>query len=284
MKFTKMQGCGNDYIYINCFEENITDPSETALRVSERHFGVGSDGLICIHPSERADFRMEMYNADGSRGQMCGNGIRCVGKYVYDSRMTDKEELTVETPAGIKTLKLNVIDGRVASVRVNMGSPVFEPQKIPVLIPGYGEKRIMNEPIAVTTAQGRREFLFSALSMGNPHAVIRVEDVSDVDLEKLGPLFERHSYFPERVNTEFISITDEGNIKMRVWERGSGETLACGTGACAAAVLSFLNGWTKPEAGVHLKGGRLDIEYDVRSNTVYMTGPAQTICTGDFVL
>lgn len=283
MKFTKMHGCGNDYIYVNAFEEKPEDPAKIAVRVSDRHYGIGSDGLILICPSEAADFRMEMYNADGSRGQMCGNGIRCVGKYVYDNGLTDKKELTVETPTGVKNLELKTEGGRVKTVRVNMGRPAFNPAAVPAVIPGYVKENILNEQIIIKTAESEIQYNFSAVSMGNPHAVIRVDNVSGLEIEKTGSLLENHEYFPDRANIEFIEIIDDENIKMRVWERGSGETLACGTGACAVCVISFLNGWTKRKVNIHLAGGDLETEYS-ESGEVYMTGPAETVFTGEINL
>ncbi len=277
MKFTKMHGIGNDYVYVNGFAETIRNPEETARLVSDRHFGIGSDGLILIKPSEKADFEMDMYNADGSRGAMCGNGIRCVAKYVYDYGLTDKTRISVDTRSGVKYLDLTVENHRVTQVKVNMGNPVFEPKKIPVL----SEKdRVINESIQ---AAGR-EWKITVLSMGNPHGVIFTEDVDTLDLEKIGPKFERHPWFPDRINTEFIRVLDDRTIQMRVWERGSGETMACGTGACAAAVASALNGYTGPEVRVRLLGGDLDIFWDREENQVYMTGPATTVFEGEIHL
>lgn len=277
MKFTKMHGIGNDYVYVNGFAETIRNPEETARLVSDRHFGIGSDGLILIKPSEKADFEMDMYNADGSRGAMCGNGIRCVAKYVYDYGLTDKTRISVDTRSGVKYLDLTVENHRVTQVKVNMGNPVFEPKKIPVL----SEKdRVINESIQAAD----REWKITALSMGNPHGVIFTEDVDTLDLEKIGPKFERHPWFPDRINTEFIRVLDDRTIQMRVWERGSGETMACGTGACAAAVASALNGYTGPEVRVRLLGGDLDIFWDREENQVYMTGPATTVFEGEIHL
>ncbi len=281
MKFTKMHGCGNDYIYVNCFEETIENPNETAIKVSDRHFGIGSDGLICICPSQTADFRMAMYNADGSEGNMCGNGIRCVAKYVYDNKLTDKTVITVETLSGIKTLKLQVKDDKVEQVTVNMGTPELAPEKIPLIIPGCTEPIIKEQPITISVDGAEQTWRITGVSMGNPHGIIFVDDVHSLNLEKLGPHFENHSYFPERVNTEFIHVIDRNNIDMRVWERGSGETLACGTGACASVAACVLNGLTDSRVTVHLLGGDLEINYDLRENTVYMTGPATIVCTGE---
>ncbi|MFQ9194010.1 MAG: diaminopimelate epimerase [Candidatus Gastranaerophilaceae bacterium] len=278
MKFTKMHGCGNDYIYVNCFTEKIEEPSVIAKKVSDRHFGIGSDGLILICPSETADFKMRMFNADGSEGKMCGNGIRCVAKYVYDNGMTDKEVITVETLSGIKTLQLAVSQGRVQAVTVDMGSPVLTPSQIPVKCEG---DRIINQPVSV----GGKEYYITCVSMGNPHAVVFTEEeVTALNLEKTGPLFENHEIFPDRVNTEFIHVIDEKTIDMRVWERGSGETLACGTGACASVVACVLNHKTEDEVLVHLLGGDLEVRYDREKNTVLLTGPAEFICTGEIAI
>ena len=278
VKFTKMHGCGNDYIYVNCFTEKIEEPSVIAKKVSDRHFGIGSDGLILICPSETADFKMRMFNADGSEGKMCGNGIRCVAKYVYDNGMTDKEVITVETLSGIKTLQLAVSQGRVQAVTVDMGSPVLTPSQIPVKCEG---DRIINQPVSV----GGKEYYITCVSMGNPHAVVFTEEeVTALNLEKTGPLFENHEIFPDRVNTEFIHVIDEKTIDMRVWERGSGETLACGTGTCASVVACILNGYTDNKVEVELLGGKLFIEYDAEENKVYMTGPAEFICTGEIAI
>lgn len=278
VKFTKMHGCGNDYIYVNCFTEKIEEPSVIAKKVSDRHFGIGSDGLILICPSETADFKMRMFNADGSEGKMCGNGIRCVAKYVYDNGMTDKEVITVETLSGIKTLQLAVSEGRVQAVTVDMGSPVLTPSQIPVKCEG---DRMINQPVSV----GGKEYYITCVSMGNPHAVVFTEEeVTALNLEKIGPLFENHEIFPDRVNTEFIHVIDETTIDMRVWERGSGETLACGTGACASVVACVLNHKTEDEVLVHLLGGDLEVRYDREKNTVLLTGPAEFICTGEIAI
>lgn len=274
MKFTKMQGCGNDYIYVNCFEENVKNPSETAIKVSDRHFGVGSDGLILICPSETADFKMRMFNADGSEGKMCGNGIRCVAKYVYDFGLTQKKRITVETLSGIKTLQLNVREGKVETVQVDMGQPILTPHEIPVKFEG---EKMVDQPVMVNGT----EYHITCVSMGNPHAITFVEDVKTLDLEKIGPYFEKHEIFPDRVNTEFIHIIDRKTIDMRVWERGSGETLACGTGACASVVACVLNNLTEDDVLVHLLGGDLKIKYDRQNNTVLMTGPAVVVCSGE---
>ena len=249
-------------------------PSELAVSVSDRHFGVGGDGLILIKPSDVADFQMDMYNADGSRGMMCGNGIRCVGKYVYDHGMTDQREIRIETLAGIKELSLNVADGTVQSVRVNMGSPLLQPKDIPVLADG---SQVIDEPIEILGSVYR----MTCVGMGNPHAVVYVDDVDGLDLEKIGPHFEHHPLFPDRVNTEFVRCLDKNTLQMRVWERGSGETWACGTGACATVVASALNGYTESRATVRLRGGELEIDWDRERNCVYMTGPATTVFEGE---
>ncbi len=277
MKFTKMQGLGNDYVYVNCMEQMVEDAAETARRVSDRHFGIGSDGLILICPSDKADFEMRMYNADGSRGEMCGNGIRCVGKYVYDYGLTDKTSLSVETLGGIKHLFLEVEDGKVSLVKVDMGPAILEPEKIPVTAEG---SRVVDEPLQVAG----KTFRMTCVSMGNPHAVIYVDDVQGMDLEKTGPSFENHERFPNRINTEFAHVLDRNTVEMRVWERGSGETLACGTGACAVAVASILNGYTEDQVTVRLLGGDLKIEWDREANKVYMTGPAEVVFDGEIRL
>lgn len=277
-----MQGCGNDYIYVNCFEETVEDPCTLARAISDRHFGVGSDGLILICPSEQADFRMAMYNMDGSEGMMCGNGIRCVGKYVYDFGMTEKTELSIETKAGRKELKLHVKGNSVEKVTVDMGAPVILPEKIPVRAE-MGKKNLVNEPIQVNG----REYHITCVSMGNPHAVVFIEEFMEEDIralkiETLGPQFECHERFPDRINTEFVHIRNRQEISMRVWERGSGETLACGTGACASAYACILNGFTEDQVLVHLLGGDLEIRYDRERDTIFMTGPAVTVFHGEW--
>ena len=276
MKFTKMNGCGNDYVYINGFVEKVENPKELAKKVSDRHFGIGSDGLILIVPSDKADFCMRMFNADGSEGEMCGNGIRCVAKYVYDHKMTDKTEISVETKAGIKYLDLTVEDEKVTKVKVDMGEPILEPKKIPVR---SEKKRVVNEPIAVAEKTGN----MTCVSMGNPHAVVLVEDTGRLKIEKYGPLFENHELFPNRTNTEFVQVLHRNEINMRVWERGSGETLACGTGTCASVVACILNGYTDEKVLVHLLGGDLEIEYEKTTNHVFMTGPAETVFEGELL-
>ena len=277
MKFTKMHGLGNDYVYVNCFQEKIENPPAVARFVSDRHFGIGSDGLIMINPSEKADFEMEMYNADGSRGEMCGNGIRCVGKYVYDYGLTDKTRISVETLGGIKYLDLIVEDNKVKYVKVNMGTPGLAPECIPIVMEDAKAKSVINEPIIVDG----KEYHMTGVSMGNPHTVVYIEDVKGLDIEKVGPLFENHVRFPKRINTEFAKVIDRQTVEMRVWERGSGETLACGTGACAVAVSSILNGFTDETLTVKLLGGDLNIEWNREENLVYMTGPATVVFDGE---
>lgn len=278
MKFTKMHGCGNDYVYVNCFKETIENPNETAKFVSDRHFGIGSDGMICIHPSDKADFRMAMYNSDGTEGAMCGNGVRCIAKYVYDYGLTDKTTITIETKGGIKELDLTVEDGKVTWVNVDMEAPVLEADKIPVIYDE--EKKVIDKPVIVDG----REYRITCISMGNPHGVVFVDSVDDLDIEKLGPMFEHHPMFPDRVNTEFIQVVDDHTIRMRVWERGAGETLACGTGACASAYASYLNQKTGNKVLVHLLGGDLQIEYDEEKHTIFMKGPATKVFDGEIDL
>lgn len=273
MKFTKMHGLGNDYVYVNCFEEKIDNPPAMARFVSDRHFGIGSDGLIMINPSKTADFEMEMYNADGSRGEMCGNGIRCVAKYVYDYGLTDKTQISVETLGGIKYLELTVEDGKVSLVKVDMGKPELEADLIPII---SEREQVIDEPIEVDG----KEYHMTGVSMGNPHAVIYVDDVKGLDLEKIGPKFENHERFPKRINTEFVHCIDRQTVEIRVWERGSGETLACGTGACAVAVSSILNNLTDTQVTVKLLGGDLQIEWDREKDRVFMTGPATVVFDG----
>ena len=273
MKFTKMHGLGNDYVYVNCFEEKIDNPPAVARFVSDRHFGIGSDGLIMINPSKTADFEMEMYNADGSRGEMCGNGIRCVAKYVYDYGLTDKTQISVETLGGIKYLDLTVEDGKVSLVKVDMGKPELEADLIPII---SEREQVIDEPIELDG----KEYHMTGVSMGNPHAVIYVDDVKGLDLEKIGPKFENHERFPKRINTEFVHCIDRQTVEMRVWERGSGETLACGTGACAVAVSSILNNLTDTQVTVKLLGGDLQIEWDREKDRVFMTGPATVVFDG----
>lgn len=274
MEFTKMEGCGNDYVYVNGFTTRLENPNKVSEIVSDRHFGVGADGLIVINPSEVADFKMSMYNADGSEGKMCGNGIRCVAKYVYDNKMTDKTTITVETLSGIKTLVLNVENEKVKTVRVDMGRPVILAKEVPVI---FDRKEVIDESLLVDG----KEYRITCVSMGNPHAVTFVDDTDNLEIEKIGPQFENNEIFPDRINTEFIQLIDRNTIKMRVWERGSGETLACGTGACASVVACVLNGLTENKVTVKLTGGDLLIEYNREEDTVYMTGPAKIVFTGN---
>jgi len=274
MKFTKMHGCGNDYIYVNCMEEMIDNPEELAIRVSDRHFGIGSDGLILICPSGVADFRMAMYNADGSEGKMCGNGVRCIAKYVYEYGLTRKDKISIETKSGIKYLDLTIRNGKVALVKVDMGAPILCPEQIPVRI---GKDTCIDQTLSVAGT----DYQVTCVSMGNPHAVTFVEDTEGLALEQIGPEFEHHEAFPDRINTEFVQVLNRKEVNMRVWERGSGETLACGTGACATVVACVLNGKTDHEITVHLLGGDLLLNYDEKNHTVWMTGPAEFICDGE---
>lgn len=275
MKFTKMHGIGNDYIYFNCLDNDISDPNGLSIALSDRHFGVGGDGIVMIMRSKVADFRMRMFNADGSEGKMCGNATRCIGKYVYEKGLTDKTEITLETLGGIKQLELNVADGKVVSVKVNMGKAVLEPEKIPVLLDG--DKIVGRE-----TVVGGNKHSITCVSMGNPHCVIFTENIDSLDLEKIGPKYENDPIFSERVNTEFVEIIDKNTLKMRVWERGSGETWACGTGASAVCVAAVLNGFASYDSDVTIKlrGGDLVINYK-KDGTVYMTGPAAFVFEGE---
>lgn len=279
MKFTKMHGCGNDYIYINGFVEHIDakEKPELVKRLSDRHFGIGSDGVIFINPGKVAEFEMEMYNADGSRSQMCGNGIRCVAKYVYDNQMTDKTSITIESYGSVKNLDVTLgEDGKVDLIRVNMGAPILKAEHIPVV---SENEQVIDEEIEVNG----KIYKMTCVSMGNPHAVVFLNDVEDMrtfDIEQIGPHFECHKKFPERVNTEFVKVLDQNTVEMRVWERGTGETLACGTGSCAVAVACMLNGFTQNKVHIKLLGGTLVCEWDTKENTVYMTGPAVTVFTG----
>ncbi len=276
MKFTKMHGCGNDYVYVNCLENEINDVEKLAIKISDRHTGVGADGLILIQQSDVADFRMKMYNADGSEGAMCGNGIRCIAKFVYDKGLTTKKLLNIETKSGIKNLDLHVVDGVVYEVTVNMGSPVFDPLEIPVLTV---EKEIVGQSIDLFG----EEYKMTCVSMGNPHAVLWVDDVFSTDIKKLGEYLQNSEMFPDSVNVEFIHVIDRKTIDMRVYERGSGETLACGTGACASVVAGVVNGLLDNEVTVHLLGGNLRILFDRQTNQVLMTGPATTVFEGEYV-
>jgi diaminopimelate epimerase len=277
MKFTKMHGTGNDYIYINCFEEKIDDPSSLSVKLSDRHFGIGGDGIILIGPSSVADFKMQMHNADGSEGRMCGNGSRCVGKYVYDRKLTDKTEITLETKSGIKTLNLNVENGVVKTVRVDMGEPVLLAADIPVLAE---TPEFINQPVTVEDTI----YLMTCVNMGNPHAVTFVDDVASLKLFLIGPPLENNSIFPERANIEFIQRIDDRTLKMRVWERGSGETQACGSGACAALVAAVLNGKCRHRAKLILLGGELDVDWNEVNSHVYLSGPADFVFDGEILL
>ena len=268
MNFTKMHGCGNDYVYVDCTNGMIENPGEISRKVSHRHFGIGSDGLILICSSDVADFRMAMYNADGSEGAMCGNGIRCVAKYVYDKGLTDKKNLSIETKSGIKKLELTVENGKVSLVKVNMGAPILKSKDIPVAV---DTDKCIDADINVDG----KVYKVTCVSMGNPHAVTFIdEDVNKFPLDKIGPKFENHPMFPDRVNTEFVQVLNRHEVNMRVWERGSGETLACGTGTCATVVACVLNGLTEDEITVHLLGGDILVKYDRDNDTVWMTGPA----------
>lgn len=274
IKFTKMHGLGNDYVYIDCTEEQkIKNISSLAQFISNRHFGVGSDGLILICKSDIADFKMRMFNYDGTEAEMCGNGIRCVGKFVYDKGLTKKDNITVETLAGIKKLKFNIKEGNVETVEVDMGEPILEPDKIPVI----SEEAIVKN---LKIKARENEFKFTCVSMGNPHAITIVDNTKDFNIEKYGPVLEKDEHFPRRANIEFIELVDKNNIKMRVWERGAGETLACGTGACASVVASVLNGYTERDVNVNLLGGKLNVKWDKNDNHVYMTGPANIVFEG----
>jgi diaminopimelate epimerase len=269
-----MHGIGNDYIYINCFEETLGDPGALSVRLSDRHVGIGGDGIILICPSETADFKMRMFNADGSEAQMCGNGIRAFGKYVFDKGLTKKTILTVETKAGIKQLTLNIENSRVVTVRVDMGEPVLFASDIPVKAQ---TPQFIDQPVTA----GGDVYHITCVSMGNPHAVVYTDDVAALDLPRIGPPLENHPIFPERANIEFVQVVDDRTLKMRVWERGSGETLACGTGACASLVASVLNNKTQRRARLELLGGALDIEWSETSGHVYMTGPAAFVFDGE---
>lgn len=282
MKFTKMQGIGNDYVYVNCFKEEVKNPSEVSIFVSDRHFGIGSDGLILIKPSDVADFKMDMYNADGSQAEMCGNGIRCVGKYVYDYGLTDKEDITVETLAGIKKLHFEIEEGKVSLITVDMGEPILEPGLVPVdvsILPTANEAReaVVDETLTVDG----KEYKVTCVSMGNPHAIVYVDSTKDLEIEKIGPSFEHHKFFPKRVNTEFIEVLNRKEVNMRVWERGAAETWACGTGACASTVAGVLNGVTDDEIVLHLLGGDLKVKWDKATKHVFMTGPAKVVFDGE---
>ena len=275
MHFTKMQGIGNDYVYVNCFEETVRDPEALAVRISRPHFGVGSDGLVLIEPSDVADFGMRIFNSDGSESEMCGNDTRCIGKYVYERGLTDKTELTLMTRAGLKQLQLRARGGKVHSVRVDMGSPELDPRRVPVDLPG---EIVLGHRLDV----GGMMYAIHCVSMGNPHCVIFVRDPDDVDLSMVGPLIENHRIFPNRTNVEFVTVRDRQHLRMRVWERGAGETLACGTGACAALVASVLTGKADREAEVRLNGGVLQIAWSPEDNHVYKEGPAEFVFDGEW--
>lgn len=276
MRFTKMHGCGNDYIYVDGSREQIPEKEKPELvkRLSDRHFGIGGDGVIFINLSREADFEMEMYNMDGTRAEMCGNGIRCVAKFVYDKGLTDQKSISIISCGKVKYLDLNVENGKVSTVKVNMGSPMLKAEEIPVIADG---EEVISDRIEV----GEEIYEMTCVSMGNPHAVVFVDEVSSLELEKIGPLFENHVRFPSRINTEFVKVLDQDTIEMRVWERGTGETLACGTGACASVVACVLNGLTKEQVTVKLLGGNLQIQWDRGNNLVYMTGPASTVFEGE---
>jgi diaminopimelate epimerase len=271
-----MHGAGNDYIYVNAMQEHVVDPSTLAQKLSDRHFGIGSDGLVLILPSEKADFRMRMFNYDGSEAEMCGNASRCVGKYVYDKGLTKKTSIKLETNSGIKTLDLIIEKGQVSLVRVDMGEPILDPLLIPVKT---NSKRALLLPLTIDGLQ----YELTCVSMGNPHAVIFTGNIDDINLPEIGPKFEYHPIFTNRTNTEFVEVIDPEHVRMRVWERGAGETLACGTGACAVLVAGVLCGLLKSRARVDLPGGSLEIEWDRLSNHVYMTGGATTVFEGDWI-
>lgn len=276
MKFTKMQGCGNDYVYVDGSRERIPQEEKPQLvrRLSDRHFGIGGDGVIFINPSDEADFEMEMYNADGTRAEMCGNGIRCVGKFVYDKGLTEKNDISVISAGSVKYLSLVVKEGKVEQVKVNMGAPELKSTLVPVI---SENGQVIDEPICV---QGKN-YKMTCVSMGNPHAVVFMDGVRELDIEKIGPFFENHERFPRRTNTEFVEVIDRQTVLMRVWERGTGETLACGTGACATVVACILNGLTDETVTVKLLGGELSITWDREADLVYMTGPAVTVFEGE---
>ena len=275
MKFTKMQGIGNDYIYVDCFHETIDNPIELAVKLSDRHFGIGGDGLVLIQPSNQADAKMRMFNADGSEAEMCGNAIRCVGKYLYEHQLVKKSLLTIATLSGIKQLKLTVTGEKVISVEVDMGIPELKAAEIPVNIP---KERVIGETICVN----QHSYQFTSVSMGNPHCVIFVPELTDSLVMTDGPVIETYSLFPRKTNVEFVKILARDRLGMRVWERGSGETLACGTGACATVVAAILNGRTERKVQVELRGGVLTIEWNTSDHHVYMTGPAVEVFQGEW--
>ncbi len=274
LRFTKMHGAGNDYIYINGFTEKVENPSDLSIKLSNRNFGIGSDGLVMILPSETCDFRMRMFNSDGSESEMCGNASRCVGKFVYDKGLTEKTEVSLETGAGVKILKLHTENGKVNKVTVDMGEPILVPSEIPVSLEG-------DKAVSVPLTIDNTEYAITCVSMGNPHAVVFTKGIDQLDLTHIGPKFENNAIFPRRTNTEFIEILDRNTLKMRVWERGTGETLACGTGACASLVAAVLNDYSNRKAKLELLGGTLEIEWDEKTNHVFMTGPAETVFEGE---
>ena len=281
MKFTKMEGIGNDYVYVDCTKTSIENPGEISKKISDRHFGIGSDGLILICNSDVADFRMRMFNSDGSEAEMCGNGIRCVGKYIYDNGLSNKTNLKIETLAGIKNLDLNIKENKVDTVTVDMGKPILEAKDIPII---ENDSCKSNEGIDFSKVYIKiddKDFIATCVSMGNPHAVSFIQDVENFNLEKYGSKMEADKHFPKKVNAEFIELIDKHNIKMRVWERGAGETLACGTGACASVVASILNGYVEGLVTVHLLGGDLNIKWNKEDGHIYMTGPARTVFVGE---
>lgn len=273
LRFTKMQGAGNDYIYINGFEQTIDNPSETAIKLSNRNFGIGSDGLVLILPSKTCDFRMQMFNSDGSEAEMCGNASRCVGKYVFDHELTTKKEITLETNAGVKLITLLDGNAKKRKVRVDMGEPILNPELIPVKIT---QNPALKYPLKIED----KTWEINCVSMGNPHAVIFTNNIKNLDLPTIGPKFESNPIFPRKTNTEFVEVIDKKTLNMRVWERGAGETLACGTGACAVAVAAVLNGLTERKVNINLLGGQLEIEWNENNNHVYMTGEAVTVFDG----
>lgn len=276
MKFTKMHGCGNDYIYVNGFQEKIAteDKPQLVRYLSDRHFGIGGDGVIFINPSTEADFEMEMYNADGSRAEMCGNGIRCVAKYVFDYGLTEQTDISIVSFGKTKYLTLTVEQGKVSKVRVNMGAPELIAGEVPVI---SENQTVVNEEIVVKN----QTYYMTCVSMGNPHAIVFMDDVAQLDIEAIGPFFENHERFPRRTNTEFVRVIDRNHVEMRVWERGTGETLACGTGCCATVVACALNNLTDCNVNVKVLGGSIDITWDREANLVYMTGPAETVFDGE---
>ncbi|MDR0427804.1 MAG: diaminopimelate epimerase [Dysgonamonadaceae bacterium] len=277
MKFTKMHGAGNDYVYVDCFREKIDNPEEIAVAVSDRHKGIGSDGLVLIMHSDTCDFRMRMFNADGSEAQMCGNASRCVGKFVYDNAYTNKTQITLETKAGVKVLNLFPVDGKIEKVTVDMGEPILSSKEIPV---DWNEKQLINRIVDFNP----EEYAITCVSMGNPHAVIFTENIVDLDLERIGRKIENHPMFPEKTNVEFVEIIASDRAKMRVWERGSGETQACGTGACAALVAAVLNNKLNRKAEISLSGGDLELDWKENNNHVLMTGPAVTVFEGEITI